>query len=239
MDNNTDKIKLGDNEYSQQDLLKMHERAAMFNEQVENDAKVGEYIRQALQSPDGVKEVREFLNKHYPDQVKQDLEIDEINLDSTATANEKAIAASLNKLTQAMKSGIGNQDSLKRELMSVVDQALGSVRTESSANKAVNQIKAELGIDVTPEDIKAAMVKTGLPDPVSAVKLHKFDDILKARSTKTVKPNMVEGQNGEVDLAGLTLSEKVAFARENPELAQKIMDDNRSKQKRVLEDSQG
>jgi len=170
--------------YGSEEILKLKAAAALA-EGNEGLVKAGTLMRDALVAAKNgdvtaLNEIRDHLAKQYPEKPST---IEDINLDSNATENEKSLAKALNTITKAFNTGLGSQAEYKKELNEIVNQALGTAHTENRASTAVKQIKAELGIDVTAEDIKLAMQTEGISDPVKAVKVNKWDEIMKANKT--------------------------------------------------------
>lgn len=211
-------ISVGGKDYSTDDITKLVEQST----HTEDNAKLiqaGQVWREAAAAAETgdlskINELKGILESSYPGKKKvEPVELGELKLDDSATDNEKSLAAYLSKQTEAFSQHQTSQQEYKDELNDVLRQIVGNSKTDSAASTAVKQVQAELGIQVTSEDIKTAMRTHGIDDPIKAIKIDKWDELQKAGApSNRSKPNMVVDEVVEPkDFDKMTLEEKMAL----------------------------
>lgn len=229
-ENTNQTININGKDLTSEDVIKLQADAALANES-QRSIEVGNFVNDALAAAaegdlSGVNDLRAYLDKAHPEVEKTELpKLEALTLDASATTNEKAIADYLTKQSEAFNRSQDQREELKGELNDLVNNALNTVHAETSASKAVKQVKAELGLDVTAEEIKIAMKKEGINDPVKAVKLARFDDI-KVSPLPALKPNMVIDDSFDMKAFDkMTLHEKMQLPQD---VKEQILDKQRA-----------
>jgi hypothetical protein len=214
-------VTIGDNQYSLDDISSIlnehNELKTKFSEIDPDSLEVGNYVKEMLsKGPEGIKELQAAINQHLPQSEPEiDFDIDEEN----ATPNEQKLMKALKYMTGLLKNTTNEIHMTKSEMKKLISEMTETAKLDNTASTAATRVEAELGIKVTAAEIKEAVKKTGLKDPVDAILVTRKNDVLKAKNPSKPKPNFVqETSSKRVNLDELAPMERIKVAFEHPEL---------------------
>ena len=209
-----DHVTIGENTYSIDQITAAIEAQTTLSSKAEM-IEMAEYIAETLkQGPEGASQLITQLKQLYPDPTPEA----PIELSDLASDNELKLHSEVTKLRAANKALEQKLTTLAEQFKSYSAELANVARIETTATTSVQKVQAELGLTLTPAEIREAIKATGIKDPVDAVLLHRKADVLKAKP-KAEKPNFVEDTGStNIDLEKLPLAEQLKLTLANPSL---------------------
>lgn len=234
------KIKVGEKEYSLDEITaslnEAEELRAKYSgvrpEVVEIGQHVASYMAQGLEGMKALKkQLEDALSERgvdvEPSKPKADnLPTFDLPDKQNATENEIAIISALNRVAELHNNTAKSNQSLREELQKQFAALMGEIKTTEIATSAQMQVQKETGLSLTPVEIREAIRKTGLSNPVDAIFAtpeYRIKALEKLKNGNSTKPESktVEMLGGDptrdFDPKGKSFSDLIEYAEQNPE----------------------
>lgn len=234
------KIKVGETEYTPEELQKAFLEAEhlrnSFGKLPPEVIEMGQHVASALsRGVDGMKQLKKELEDALAErgvdadvnnQKAGDLPTFDLPDKSNATENEVAIINALNKIAELHNNTAKSNQSLREELQRQFSSLMVEIKTNEVATSAQVQVQKETGLSLTPAEIREAIRKTGLNNPVDAVfaipeyrakAIEKLKVELHGKPEAKTLEMMGGDPNRNFNPTGKSFSELLEYAEQNPE----------------------
>lgn len=205
-------------------------------DQVENLAILGDGVVQKMKTAEGRVELFEELRTRFEEAgqempgvakaeakpAAEEIEVPEIDIDEDGYVDPKSLNLAFKQITKLVKQTAAVSKADRDALLNKLQEfSQGAVRAETATTSA-QLVQQELGISKTPAEIKTAMERTKIDDPVRACREYYWSEIKSVLSKPKAagKPADIQPvqESRKIDTSKMTVTQLIELAKTHPEI---------------------